>query len=144
MMTMRELMNRSMIGLSYIASMMATSGVIALLLAALGIYGVMSYSVSQRTHEIGVRMAMGAGPRQVIRMVLERVLRLSAGGVVLGLVGAYALSQAIIAALDGVVSMNAVLFVVFSVLLTGVALAAAWVPAQRALRVDPIAALRVE
>ena len=144
MMTMRELMNRSMIGLSYIASMMATSGVIALLLAALGIYGVMSYSVGQRTHEIGVRMALGAGPRQVIRMVLERVLALSAGGVVLGLVGAYALSRAIIAALDGVVSMNAVLFVVFSVFLTGVALAAAWVPAQRALRVDPIAALRVE
>ena len=133
-----------MIALTYMATMMSTFGAIALLLAAVGIYGVMSYSVSQRRHEIGIRMALGAGSRHVIQLVLGRVARLLIIGVAFGLIFAYGTSRVIVSALESVGSMDALTFAAFAVFLSLVALAAGYVPTRRALRVDPVAALRVE
>ena len=142
--TMRQLMREGMIGLAYIASLMTIFGTIAIVLAAIGVYGVMAYNVSQRTHEFGVRIALGAGPRDVVGLVLRRVLWHSAIGLGLGLIAAYSLSNVIVAVLEGVVAMDAATFVGFAVFLTVVALLAGYVPARRALGVDPATALRVE
>ena len=105
------------------ATMMSTFGAIALLLAAVGIYGVMSYSVNQRRHEIGIRMALGAGSRHIIQLVLRRVARLVIIGVAFGLIFAYGTSRVIVSALESVGSMDALTFVAFAVFLSLVALA---------------------
>ena len=118
--------------------------VIALALAAVGIYGVMSYSVSQRTREIGIRMALGASSRVVLRMVLREALKLMLIGGAVGIGAAFALTRVITSMLYGVSATDPITFLAVPLLLSGVALIAALVPALRAARVDPMIALRAE
>ncbi len=131
-------------GLRLVAALMAMFGAMALGLAAIGVYGVMAYAVSQRTHEIGVRMALGARPRDVFRLIVGQALKLAAFGLAIGLPVALALGRVMAGALFGVVQLEAMTFVGFTLLLVGVALLAGYLPARRAMRVDPMVALRVE
>jgi len=117
---------------------------LALLLAAVGIYGVMSYTVGQRTQEIGVRMALGAQMANVRGMILGQTLKLTLIGVAIGLAGAFGVARFLASMVFGVGTHDAATFLSVALLLVGVALAAAWIPARRAMRVDPIVALRYE
>lgn len=123
---------------------MAMFGVMALILAAVGVYGVMAYAVAQRTHEIGVRMALGAQPRDVLRLIVGQALKLAALGLAIGLPVAVGLSRVMEGALFGVVALDGLTFIGFMLLLTGVAVFAGYLPALRATKVDPMIALRCE
>jgi putative ABC transport system permease protein len=117
---------------------------LALLLAAVGIYGVLAYSVAQRTHEIGIRMALGAHARDVLRMVLRRTLVLAGLGVAVGAVVALGVTRVLAKFLFEVKPSDPATFLAVAVLLSGVALGAGWIPARRATKVDPMEALRYE
>ncbi|HKW09243.1 MAG TPA: FtsX-like permease family protein, partial [Gemmatimonadaceae bacterium] len=114
----------------------------ALSLAAIRIYGVMAYSVQQRTREIGVRLALGAEPGAVRRMVVLQGMRLALIGVIIGVVAAYGLSRYLSTLLFGVQARDPLVFIGVPVLLAVIALLAVWVPASRASRIDPLGALR--
>jgi len=116
----------------------------ALFLAALGIFGVMSYAVAQRSREIGIRVALGADPKRVLRMVLRHASLLAVAGVGLGLVGAVSLSRAIASLLFQLSPTDPTTLAGVAVLLLAVALLASYLPARRATRVDPLIALRSE
>jgi len=124
------------------AFLMGSFGALALLLAGLGIYGVISYSVAQRGHEIGVRMALGARRGEVFRLVLAQALGLTAIGMALGLAGALALTRLLAGQLYGLSPNDPSTYAAVALLLAGAALAAGWLPAHRATRVDPLVALR--
>jgi predicted permease len=119
-------------------------GLLALVLAAVGIYGVTSYTTRQRTHEIGIRMTLGASKRDVLRLVLGHGLRLTLIGVILGLAASFALTRFLTSLLLGVTSTDELTFSSVALLLCAVALFACFIPARRAMRVDPMVALRYE
>ena len=117
---------------------------LALLLAAVGIYGVMAYSVTERTHEIGLRMALGAQRSGVLKLVLAQSMRVVLAGIVIGLASSLLLTRLIASLLFQVKAVDPAILAVVALLLLAVALTAAWLPARRASRVDPMVALRFE
>ncbi|MFG1690532.1 ABC transporter permease, partial [Gemmatimonadota bacterium] len=142
--TMNQLVAESLSNRRFYALLLGSFAGVALILAAMGIYGVMSYSVSQRTHEIGVRMAMGAERGGVLRQVITRGLLLAVVGVALGIAASLGLTRFISSQLYGVSTTDPVTFTGISLLLIGVALAACYIPARKAATVDPLVALRHE
>jgi ABC-type antimicrobial peptide transport system permease subunit len=113
-------------------------------MAAIGIYGLMAYSVQQRTQELGIRMALGAQAAHIRNMVIRQGMVLALIGVAIGIAGAFGLTRFLASFLFDVKAWDPLAFIVTPLLLTAVALLAVWVPAQRAVRVDPMAALRFE
>jgi len=124
--------------------LVATFAGMALLLAALGIYGVLAYFVAQRTREIGVRVALGAKTRDVLMMVMKQGMALTSFGIVIGLIGGLALTRMMKSLLFGVSATDPVTYAVIALLLIAVALLACWIPARRATKVDPMVALRCD
>ena len=142
--TISQLLDQALWAARFGASLLLIFGLLALALAAIGIYGVMSYSVQQRWQELGIRMALGAQKRDVLRLVLGQGLWLAGGGAAAGLVLAYFLARGISALLFGVHALDPATFMGVPLLLIAVALLACYLPARRATKVDPIVALRYE
>ena len=142
--SMDEVVSKSMVQPRFLALLLATFSGIALFLAAIGIYGVMAYSVAQRTQEIGVRMALGARPLHVLRLIFQQSLGMLLIGTVIGLVGAFLLTRLMKTLLFEVTATDPLTYVSVIGLLTVVALLACYIPARRAAKVDPLIALRYE
>jgi putative ABC transport system permease protein len=142
--TMQEIISQSMTDTSYQSLLLASFALLALLLTAIGIYGVMAYAVTQRTHEIGIRLALGAHPREILRLVMRAGAQITFAGVALGVGGALALTRFLASLLFGIQPRDPFTFVVVAALLSVVALLASYIPARRATKVDPMVALRYE
>jgi putative ABC transport system permease protein len=142
--TMDQIFDESMLGDQFIASLFGSFAGAALLLAALGIYGVMAFGVAQRTHEIGLRIALGARKEQVLGLILREGLTLAGAGLGFGLLGAYFLGLAMQSTLYGVGTIDLGALCVVAMVLLASALLACYVPARRATRIDPMVALRYE
>jgi putative ABC transport system permease protein len=142
--TLNEIVSDSLSVRRFSMEMIALFALTALLLAGIGIYGVISYIVSERTHEIGIYFALGAHRGKIMRMVLRQGLTLAIAGAAVGLVGALIVSHLMASLLYGVKPIDPVIFIGVTIVLTLVAFAACYIPARRAIRVDPIVALRYE
>jgi putative ABC transport system permease protein len=142
--TLDELMEASTAQPRFRTLLLGSFAGIALALSAIGIYGVMAYTVSRRTREIGVRMALGARPVDILRLILGESMTLTLLGVLLGLVGAYVVTRVMNSLLFGVASTDPFTFASATLLLCSVALLASYVPARRAARVDPLDALHFD
>jgi putative ABC transport system permease protein len=142
--TMDEVMGRSTARQSFNMVLLAVFGAVALLLAAIGIYGLMAYSVAQRTQEMGIRMALGANRDLIRKLVVWQGMRLAFVGVVAGIAASFGLTRLIATLLFGVKPWDPAVFISVPILLTAVALLAVWLPAARASKVDPMEALRAE
>jgi putative ABC transport system permease protein len=140
--TLEAVISDSILGLSYVAVMLTVLGAIALALASVGVYALLAYAVSERLHEIGVRMALGAVRGDVVALVVGRGMALSATGLLAGLVGAVFLARLLSGLLFGVSAGDLTIFGGVSAVLLLVAFLACWIPAERASRVDPMLALR--
>jgi putative ABC transport system permease protein len=144
MLPLSHYVSRSLASARFTALLAGLFAALALVLAAVGIYGLVSYSVAERTREIGVRMALGAGRRRILRLVLGQGMRPALVGIALGLVVAPALTRLIAGLLYGVTATDRLTFAVIAALLLAVAWLACWIPARRATKVDPLIALRCE
>jgi len=133
-----------MTGARFNTTLLSFFGFVALVLASVGVYGVITYFVSQRTHEIGIRMALGASGRNVLRMVMGQGIAMTAIGLLLGLGGALAVTRFLSSLLFEIRPSDPATIVGVMAMLGGVALAACYLPARRAMRVDPMVALRYE
>jgi putative ABC transport system permease protein len=140
----QKVIENHLLGLSYVATMMTLMGVIALLLASIGVYGVMAYAVTERTHEIGVRLALGAQPREVLRLVLRRGLILTFVGLIIGLPIAFGVAQLMSNIIYGVSAADLLTFGGIGALMCIITFLACYIPARRAMQVDPMIALRYE
>jgi ABC-type antimicrobial peptide transport system permease subunit len=141
---MDEVISRSTARESFNMLLLTIFGVVALVLAAIGIYGLMAYSVEQRTQEMGIRMALGADRSVIRKLVVWHGMRLALLGVVLGIGAAFGLTRFLASFLFGVKVWDPMVFVAVPLILTGVALLAVWLPATRASKLNPMVALRVE
>jgi predicted permease len=142
--TMEQLISDSLAERRFTMLLLIIFASIAVVLAAVGIYGVMSYAVSRRTHELGVRMALGASRREILRLVVREGMVLAAAGTMVGLAAALGLTRFLVSLLYGVRPADPATLVAVSLLLGGIALVACYIPAWRATRVDPLVALRYE
>jgi putative ABC transport system permease protein len=142
--SMEQVLYSSVAAERFNARLLTGLALLALILAAAGIYGVLAYSVAHRVHEIGVRMAFGAGRWQVLRLVVGQGLLIALVGVVAGAVGALFLTRLLVSFLHNVSPTDPLTFMTVALLLVGVALIACYVPARRAVRVDPVKTLRQE
>jgi putative ABC transport system permease protein len=142
--TMDQLRARSLSQTRFIMLLLSIFAGIALVLAAVGIYGVMAYTAAQRTHEIGIRMALGAEPKDVMRLVLKLGAKLALAGVAIGTVAAFGLTRLMSSLLYGVSATDPVTFISVAALLGVVAVGSCFIPARRVMRVDPMIALRYE
>jgi len=141
---MTEYIAASLFGAKIAATLLSVLSAVGLVLAAMGLYGVLAYSVAQRTQEIGLRMALGAGPVQVLRLIVKQGLQLTFLGVAVGTVAALALGRFLASLLYGVKPADPLTFVSVWLVLTVIALLACWIPVRRATRIDPMVALRYE
>jgi len=142
--TLEAVLDESLAQQRFAMTLLSLFAGFALLLAAIGIYSVLSYSVRRRMQEIGIRMALGARRRQILWLVVGHGLRLTVAGLVLGGIGAIAVSHLIAGLLFGVPPTDPVTFVAVAALLTAIALLACYLPARRAMRVDPMVSMRSE
>ena len=142
--TMDEYLSSSVATPRFNTTLLSIFALVALVLTIVGLYGVMSYSVAQRTNEIGIRLALGAQTRDVIVLIVTQGLRLILLGLAVGLIGAFALTRVISSLLFGVTAKDPLTFVLVALALALVGLAACFIPALRATRVDPMEALRCE
>jgi putative ABC transport system permease protein len=142
--TMDELLTAAQSRPRFLATLLTLFAIVALVLAAVGVYGVIAYSVAQRTRELGLRVALGAQPGDVLKLVLKRSLLLTACGVVVGLCGAWGLTRFIASLLYGITATDPLTFLAVTLLLSVVALSASYLPARAATRADPMVALRAE
>jgi putative ABC transport system permease protein len=142
--TMETILAESIARQRFSMLLLAIFAGVALVLAAVGIYGVMSYSVAQRTHEIGIRMALGAQTMTVLKLAIGYGLKLVLAGIAIGLIAAFALTRVMSTLLFGVTATDPTTFALISLLLIAVAAIASYIPARRATRVNPIIALRYE
>ena len=142
--TIDELVSRSLGDRRFNLLLLGSFALIALTLASIGIYGLISFSISRRTHEFGVRMALGAETGDILKMVLREGMLLSISGVGLGVFASIALTRLLATLVYQISTTDVLTYVAVSLLLTGVALAACFVPARRATKVDPMVALRYE
>jgi len=142
--TLQKVFSDQVLGLSYVAVMLTVMGIIALVLAAVGVYGVMAYSVAERTQEIGVRVAMGAQPRDVLRLIMSRGILITSVGLLIGLPLAWGLAQLMASLIYGVSAGDVTTFAAITLLMGAITLVACYVPTRKAMSVDPIIALRYE